>query len=104
MPEPVVVIFPAPEIFPVSAIVLPDGSTIPAFVVRTPEQTNDPPIVVADKLLPIVVWPDAPLLVFIFTAWVDDTAFLCPMNKVPAPFAPVPMFISAAAVRVPVPM
>ena len=76
----------------------------PPSAVSTPVTLNVPPIVVPEVLLPIVVAPVPALLVFIFTNWVNTTAFLCPMNKFPAAFVPPPIFISETLVRVPVPM
>ena len=69
---PDVEILPEVEIAPAPEIVSPVGNTIPLFAVSVPSTVNAPFIVVPDVLLPIVVAPaPTPVLVLIFTNWVD---------------------------------
>ena len=79
VPVPDVEIAPDVEIFP-ELVIAPTAviAFVPIFKApMVPDTVNAPPIVVDDVELPIVVAPTpAPVLVFIFTAWVDTVVNL----------------------------
>jgi hypothetical protein len=79
VPEPVVVIFPAPEIFPVSVKVSPDGKVIPPFAVSSPVTANVFPIETVDVALPIEIGTTFVETVAIFTAPVASRPAFCPI-------------------------
>ena len=71
MPEPVVVILPAPLIFPVSVIVSPDGNVIPPFAVNIPVTAKLFPIVTVEAEPPIEMGTTFVPKVAMFTAPAD---------------------------------
>ena len=95
MPEPVVVMFPAPLMLPVSVNISPEGNSIPSFAVIFPDTINVPPTVVDDVLLPIFTRCAPDVLVFRFKVVVPVVVPTCPILIDPPELAPPPILIGA---------
>ena len=83
VPVPVVVMFPAPDILPVSVIVSPLGNVIPPFAVKFPVTAKVFPMVTVEAEPPIEIGTTFVPKVAMFTAPPDVRDAFCPMFTSP---------------------